>query len=101
MRKAFRLAANQMLGHGVAKSSNGHGRLDMGGIDRNFPVDRAATRVLLDGIAFTPASGVALLKARSIIQHGQPSGDETQHYLHTLPKHVDVVDRRQRADLET
>eukprot|EP00973_Karenia_brevis_P062665 8713672-Karenia_brevis.AAC.1 len=44
MRKAFDLAASQMLGQGVVKSSNGNGRLDMVGIDRNFPVDRAATR---------------------------------------------------------
>eukprot|EP00973_Karenia_brevis_P076990 10691469-Karenia_brevis.AAC.1 len=101
MRKAFGLAANQMLGHGVAKSSHGHGRLDMVGIDKNSPIDRVATRVLLDGVAFTPAIGVALLKAKNIIQHGQPCGDETQQYLHALPKHVEVLDRRQRADLET
>eukprot|EP00973_Karenia_brevis_P009525 1285775-Karenia_brevis.AAC.1 len=71
----------------------------MVGIDKNSPVDRAATRVLLDGVAFTPALGVTLLKAKNIIQYGQPCGDETQQYMHTLPKHVEVLDRRQRADL--
>eukprot|EP00973_Karenia_brevis_P015479 2117192-Karenia_brevis.AAC.1 len=29
MHKAFGLAANQMLGHSVVRSSNGQGRLDM------------------------------------------------------------------------
>eukprot|EP00973_Karenia_brevis_P083835 11632642-Karenia_brevis.AAC.1 len=38
------LAANQMLGHSVVRSSNGHGRLDMVGIDKNCPIDRVATR---------------------------------------------------------
>eukprot|EP00973_Karenia_brevis_P036859 5078580-Karenia_brevis.AAC.2 len=64
----------------------------MVGIDKCSPVDRVATRVLLDGVAFTPALGVALLKARNIILHGQPCGDETRE---------EVLDRRQRADLET
>eukprot|EP00973_Karenia_brevis_P035814 4942975-Karenia_brevis.AAC.1 len=67
-----------MLGQGISKSSNGSGRLDMLGIDKKFPIARAATRILLDGIAFTPAIGVALLKASNIIQYGQPCGDEVQ-----------------------
>eukprot|EP00973_Karenia_brevis_P060954 8476859-Karenia_brevis.AAC.1 len=44
MKKVFGLAANQMLGHGVAKTSRGHVRLDMIGIDKSSPVDRVATR---------------------------------------------------------
>eukprot|EP00973_Karenia_brevis_P014007 1902173-Karenia_brevis.AAC.1 len=67
MKKAFGLAACQMLGLGISKASNGSGRLDMSGIDKKSPIARTATRVLLDGIAFTPAIGVALLKATNII----------------------------------
>eukprot|EP00973_Karenia_brevis_P004450 610486-Karenia_brevis.AAC.1 len=60
-----------MLAHGIAKTARGQGRIDMVGIDKGTPIDRVATRILLDGVAFTPAIGVALLKARSIIRHGQ------------------------------
>eukprot|EP00973_Karenia_brevis_P023445 3227645-Karenia_brevis.AAC.1 len=101
IRKAFGLAVSQMLGLSIAKASNGNGRLDMSGIDKRTPIERTATRVLLDGVAFTPTLGVALLKVKNIIKYGQPCGDEVQQYMHTLPKHMEVLDRRQRADLET
>eukprot|EP00973_Karenia_brevis_P072098 10016292-Karenia_brevis.AAC.1 len=39
----------------------------MSGIDKKTPIERAATRVLLDGIAFTPALGVALLKEKILL----------------------------------
>eukprot|EP00973_Karenia_brevis_P039276 5424102-Karenia_brevis.AAC.1 len=44
MRKAFGLAASQMLGLGISKASNGSGRLDMSGIDKKSPIARTATR---------------------------------------------------------
>eukprot|EP00973_Karenia_brevis_P012949 1757091-Karenia_brevis.AAC.1 len=82
-----------MLAHGISKTARGQGRLDMGGIDKSTPVDRVASRILLDGVAFTPAIGVALLKAKNIARHGQPDGNETQEYMHHLPKRVEVLDR--------
>eukprot|EP00973_Karenia_brevis_P075135 10438171-Karenia_brevis.AAC.1 len=44
MQKAVSLAANQMLAQSVVKSSNGQGRLDMIGIQKDTPIDRVATR---------------------------------------------------------
>eukprot|EP00973_Karenia_brevis_P050833 7060173-Karenia_brevis.AAC.1 len=55
MKKAFSHAANQMLAHGISKGARGQGRIDMVGIDKNTPVDRVASRILLEGVAFTPA----------------------------------------------
>eukprot|EP00973_Karenia_brevis_P060896 8469007-Karenia_brevis.AAC.1 len=76
MKKAFGHAANQMLAQGIAKTARGQGRIDIGGISKETPVDRVASRILLDGVAYTPAIGVALLKAKNIAQLGQPCGNE-------------------------
>eukprot|EP00973_Karenia_brevis_P034765 4796908-Karenia_brevis.AAC.1 len=56
----------------------------------------------MDGHFFTPAIGVALLRAQSILRHGMLHGHEEQYYTehYASISHIPVITSADRSNLE-